>query len=88
MLYMIIERYRDPAEVYRRLRDEGRGLPTGLEYRHSWVTPELERCYQVMETEDRTILEDWLATWANLVEFEVVPVISADEAAAAIADEL
>ena len=88
MLYMVIERYRDPAGVYRRLRDEGRGLPEGLRYRHSWVTPELERCYQVVETDDRTILEEWLASWAALVEFEVVPVINSDEAEATIAERL
>ncbi len=88
MVYMVIERYRDPAGVYRRLRDEGRGLPEGLRYRHSWVTPELERCYQVVETDDRALLEDWLASWADLVEFEVVLVISSDEAADAIARQL
>ena len=65
MLYMVIERYRDPAAVYRRLREEGRGLPKGLRYLHSWVTPNLERCYQVMETEDRQLLEEWLASWSR-----------------------
>ena len=81
MLYMVIERFRDPRAVYRRLREEGRGLPDGLRYLNSWVTPELERCFQVMETDDLSLLEKWLASWADLAEFEVVPVITSDDAA-------
>ena len=53
---MVVERFGDLAGVYRRFRDEGRGLPPGLTYRDSWVTPDLERRYQVMETADRSLL--------------------------------
>ncbi len=81
MLYVVIERYRDPAAVYHRLREKGRGFPEGLRCLHSWVTPEVERCYQVMECEERALLDGWLASWADLVQFEIVPVISSDEAA-------
>ena len=85
MLYLLIERYRDgdAAPVYRRPREAGRQLPDGLTYRASWVTTDLMRCFQVMDCADRALLDQWMASWADLVEFEVIPVITSAEAAAA-----
>lgn len=34
-----------------------------------------------METEDRALLDEWTANWSDLVDFEVIPVISSKEAA-------
>lgn len=81
-LYMIVESYRggDPAPVYRRFRERGRLAPTGLSYVMSWVSDKLDRCYQLMETDDRALLDEWIAVWNDLVEFEIVPVISSKEA--------
>ena len=84
MLYMIIEHYRNgPGPVYERFRARGRLAPEGLSYVNSWVTPDLQRCYQVMECGDRSLLDVWMAAWADLVDFEVYPVISSAEAAEA-----
>ena len=90
MLYMVIEDFRngDAVPVYRRLRDSGRLAPDGLTYVTSWVTPDLMRCYQVMECSDRELLDDWISRWADLVRFDVVPVITSAEAAALIAPRL
>lgn len=78
MLYMIIEHYRegDPLPVYRRFRKRGRMAAEGLRYIASWVTEDLGHCYQVMECEDRALLEAWIGNWTDLVEFEVVPVLT------------
>ena len=85
MLYMIIEDFRgDPGAVYRRFRDRGRLAPAGLEYLSSWVTSDLQRCYQLMACDDRGLLDQWMEEWQDLVAFEVVPVISSAEAAAAV----
>ena len=83
MLYLIIENFRnkDPVPVYRRFRDQGRLAPEGLRYVSSWVDEKLERCFQVMETDDPHQLDEWLGRWSDLVEFEVIPVISSNEAA-------
>jgi hypothetical protein len=90
MLYMVIEHFRndDPLPVYRRFRDRGRLAPLGLTYVASWVTEDLTRCYQVMECDDLALLEEWLAAWRDLVEFEVVPVITSAAAVAAIGPRL
>ena len=87
MLYMIIERYRnkDPVPVYRRFREQGRMAPEGLHYVSSWVTPDLTTCYQVMETSDRGLLDEWMAAWSDLVEFEVIAVLTSAEAAERVA---
>ncbi len=86
MHYMVIETFRngDPAPVYRRFRERGRLTPAGLEYVTSWVTTDLQRCYQVMETDDPKLLDEWMGRWADLVDFDVVPVITSAEAAARV----
>ena len=84
MLFMVIEHFRngDPKPVYARFRERGRLAPDGLGYVSSWVTTDLAKCYQVMECEDRALLEQWIREWEDLVEFEVVEVMTSAEAAA------
>jgi len=56
-------------------------LPPGLEYLESWIEERsLARCFQLMETETPTLFDQWIANWSDLVEFEIVPVISSAEA--------
>ena len=87
MLFMVIEHFKngDAAPVYRRFREQGRLAPAGVTYVNSWVTCDLTRCFQVMESPDRALLDRWLAQWEDLVDFDVVPVITSAEAAASIA---
>ena len=86
MLYMVIEHFKDgdARPVYRRFRERGRLAPEGLAYVSSWVTADLGRCFQVMECADRALLDAWIARWSDLVEFEVVEVITSPEAAARV----
>ena len=90
MLYMIIEHFKndDPVPVYRRFRDRGRLAPNGLQYISSWVDEKLERCFQIMETADRNLLDQWITNWSDIVEFEVFPVVSSKEASETIAPRL
>src|SRR4051794_22417202 len=85
MLYMVVERFtHGPAPVYERAREQGRMLPPGLRYVDSWVDETTrDRCFQLMETDDRALLDGWAARWDDLVAFEFIPVISSAEAAAA-----
>jgi hypothetical protein len=71
--------------VYRRFRERGRLTPTGLQYVASWVAEALDVCYQIMETDDRALLEFWMRQWEDLVDFEVIRVVSSEEAAARFA---
>lgn len=89
-LYMIVEHFKDKdaAAVYRRFRDKGRMAPDGLSYVSSWVDENFERCYQIMETGDRRLLDQWMANWNDLVDFEVYPVITSKEAAERIGPRL
>ncbi len=90
MLYMIIEHFKndDPVPVYRRFRDRGRLAPNGLQYISSWVDEKFERCFQIMETDDRKLLDQWITNWSDIVEFEVFPVVSSKEATERIAPRL
>ena len=89
-LYMVVEHFKnkDAVAVYRRFRDRGRMAPEGLLSVSSWVDEKLERCYQLMETHDRRLLDEWMANWNDLVDFEVYPVITSKEAAEMIGSRL
>lgn len=89
-LYMVVEHFKngDAAPVYRRFRERGRLAPEGLIYVSSWVDEKFERCYQLMETGDRRLLEEWMANWSDLVDFEVHVVVPSREAAEKIAARL
>jgi hypothetical protein len=77
MHFMVIERFRnqDAESVYRRLRERGRLMPEGLAFVSSWVEADLRRCFQVVECGDLTLLQRWVAEWADLIDFEIVPVV-------------
>ena len=89
-LYMVVERFKDKdaLPIYRRFRDNGRMMPEGLAYVSSWIDDKLERCYQLMETHDRSLLDAWMARWSALMEFDVYPVITSKEAVEKITPRL
>jgi hypothetical protein len=90
MMFMVIERYGPgkAVEVYRRFRDRGRMAPNGVRYIASWVDLDFRRCFQVMEADSEALLKKWTDKWHDLVEFEIVPVRTSEEAARVIAPEL
>lgn len=87
MLYMIVEFFKNnnPIPVYRRFRDRGRLAPEGLIYLSSWVDEKMQRCFQLMETDDRKLFDDWILNWSDIVDFEIFPVITSKDAVEQIA---
>ena len=87
MLFMVIEHFKnqDAAPVYRRFQGKGRMMPEGLRYIDSWTASSFNRCFQLMECDDAQLFAEWTGHWDDLVDFEIVPVISSKEAAAAMA---
>ena len=57
-------------------------LPDGLRCVESWVSADLNVCYQLMETDDFGLFAEWTRQWQDLIEFEIVPILPADEARA------
>jgi hypothetical protein len=80
-VYMDIEHFKDAPAVYRRFREHCRMAPEGLLYLSSWVEAEFKCCFQLMETHDRRLLDQWMANWSDLTDFEVYPVMTSQEAA-------
>jgi hypothetical protein len=79
---MVIETFVQGARpVYERAAEKGRMLPTGVLYLDSWIDESLQRCFQLMETDDPSALHEWIGEWSDLVRFEIVPLISSSEAA-------
>ena len=83
MYYMVVEHFKsgNATPVYHRFRAKGRLAPEGLTYVTSYVTEDMTTCYQVMACDDRALLDQWIANWSDLVDFEVIPVITSPEAA-------
>jgi hypothetical protein len=79
MLYMVIERFKDAPSIYRRLREKGRMMPEGLEYVSSWIDVDLKTCWQLMRTDNESLLQAWTDNWKDLMDFEVVPVRTSAE---------
>ena len=81
---MVVERF--TAGRAARLRAGGSAGPAaaadGLVFVDSWVDERLDRCFQLMETDDPSLFDAWIAAWSDLAEFEVVPVIDSAEARA------
>jgi Protein of unknown function (DUF3303) len=88
MLFMVIEHFKkgDARPVYQRYRERGRMMPEGLNYLDSWAEPDSNRCFQLMETDDPDLFRLWTENWEDLVDFEIVPVITSKEAAAKFDD--
>ena len=85
MRYLVIEQFVHGARpVYERAAEKGRMLPDGLVYVDSWIAESLERCFQLMETDDPALFDEWIANWSDIGEFEVVPVIDSATAASRV----
>ena len=82
MLYMIIERFHEGKirSVYERFDKKGRMMPDGVNYINSWITEDLNTCYQVMESISEEKLKEWISNWDDLCDFEIIPVITSTEA--------
>lgn len=85
MLFMVVEKFKnqDGKAVYAKLQ-KGRGLPDGLKFVVSYVAADLSRCFQLMETDDITTFQRWIADWQEVVEFEVIPVVEGKDTRAAL----
>jgi hypothetical protein len=81
MLFMVIERFKngDAQAIGERFARDGRMLPAGVAYHVSWVDSVGGRCFQIMEAERGDMLADWVSRWEDLVEFEIVPVVTSAE---------
>jgi hypothetical protein len=90
MLFMVIERFknRDAVAIYRRFREQGRMMPDGLQYVESWIEPNFDRCFQLMECDDPRLFQQWILRWQDLVKFEIIPVVPSKEAVDIIAPML
>ena len=82
MQYMIIEKFH-PGKVkalYQRFDEKGRLMPDGITYINSWINESVTICYQVMETNNPELLNEWISNWKDLADFEIIPVINSADA--------
>jgi hypothetical protein len=85
MLFMVIEHFAYAPAVYERFREEGRMMPDGVRFVASWTEASLGRTWQVMECDDITLLQEWVARWCDIAEFEIVPVAAGSDTSEALA---
>ena len=82
MLFMIIEKFH-PGKgklIYQRFKEKGRMMPEGVVYINSWINEPISICYQVLECDSREKIQEWISHWSDIADFEVVPVMTSEEA--------
>ena len=81
MLFMVIERFKDSKtkDIYCRFQEKGRMMPEGLRYVDSWISANLDRCFQLMECDDSRLFQEWIVQWQDLAEFEIIPLVPSKE---------
>jgi hypothetical protein len=81
MLFMVIERFKDGNArlIGERFKQSGRMLPDGVAYHASWVDSAGARCFQVMEAPHPELVNLWASRWYDLVDFEIVPVLTSSD---------
>ena len=79
MLFMVIERFKDARAIAERFQQSGRMLPEDVVYHASWVDAAGTRCFQIVEAPRLESLTPWIERWDDLVEFEIVPVVTSAE---------
>ena len=79
---MVIENFKKSGAkaIYKRYDEHGRMMPEGLSYINSWIDEKFEKCYQVVECDDTNKLQEWISNWQDLVNFEIIPVMTSNEA--------
>ncbi len=87
--FLVIETYKrgKTAAIYERFSKKGRMMPQKVEYVDSWVEENLQKCYQVMKSESLDTLLEWVKHWKDLVDFEIIPVLTSTEAAERVQKE-
>ncbi len=81
MLYMVVEKFKNKDKIYQRFAEKGRMMPDGLHYVSSWIATDFKQCFQLMETENVQLFDEWIANWSDVTDFEIIPVIISAEAA-------
>lgn len=83
---MVIERFfpEKVKELYQKFAEKGRMLPEGVVYVQSWIDERVEICYQIMESDSKEKLWEWVNHWKDFADFEIVPVITSEQAKAKV----
>jgi hypothetical protein len=81
MLFMVIEHFKhgDAKPIGERFKRNGRMLPEGVIYQASWVDGAGACCFQIMEAQRLELLNSWVSSWNDLIDFEIVPVLTSTE---------
>lgn len=81
MLFLVIERFKhgNLRLIRERYARHGRMLSEGVIYHASWVDSRGTRCFQVMEAPQAESLVPWIERWGDLIDFEVVPVLTSTD---------
>ena len=81
MLFIVIEQFKNgnTKAIGERFRKSGRMLPEGVACHASWVDSTGTRCFQIMEAAGVGSLNTWVSRWDDLIDFEIIPVLTSAE---------
>ena len=73
--------HRDFKTRVSRFLETGAPPPEGVKLLHRWFTASHSQGFMLVETDDASHLFRWTSEWADLIDFQVEPVITDAEAA-------
>jgi hypothetical protein len=69
----------DRKLVGERFTRNGRMMPDDIAYHASWLDATGARCFQIVEAPHLELLRPWLKRWEDLIDFEIVPVMTSGD---------
>lgn len=82
---MVVEKFiHGPKPIYERFAEKGRMMPKTLHYVSSYITEDFSTCYQIMETDFIEDFAKWQENWSDIMECHIFPVMTSDQARAAV----
>ena len=73
--------HRDYKERVSRFLETGAPPPEGVTLHGRWFTASHSKGFMLVETNDPKALFRWTSEWADLIEFQIEPVVTDSEAA-------
>ncbi len=73
------------AQRIARFLDTGAPPPEGVTLRGRWFTAGHNKGFMLVESDDASALFHYVSEWASLIDFEIEPVVTDEEAAGVLA---
>jgi len=76
----------DYEERVSRFKETGAPPPEGVTLKGRWFTASHSKGFMLIESDDTKAMYRYVSEWASLIEFQIEPVVTDEEAASVLKD--